>query len=143
MRLIRGTYRFSLNADGTCCLFVLVDINTFVNSLFPSTPTDTTTVMGAAENSGDVTTRDLSTFLFKDTYLYFDNDPSQCCVLGFHSYDLEPGGASNGFRERRYVMDYSSWITPGLFRGGLADVTAPCSSASAAPTPTSAVSDTS
>src|SRR5207302_780031 len=35
MVLIRGTYRFALNADGTCCRFVLIDINTFVNALFP------------------------------------------------------------------------------------------------------------
>lgn len=35
MVLIRGTYRFALNADGTCCRFILVDANTFVNALFP------------------------------------------------------------------------------------------------------------
>ena len=69
-------------------------------------------------------TRDLSTFLFNNAYLYFNNDPSQCCVLGFHSYDLEPGSAANGWREKRYVMNYSSWISPGIFRGGLSDVTA-------------------
>jgi len=123
MVLIRGTYRFALNADGSCCFFVLVDIGTFANALFPATAADTTTVMGAAENAGDIRTRDISTFLFPNAFLYFNNDPKQCCVLGFHSYDVEPGGADNGFRERRYVMNYSSWISPGLFRT-FSDVTA-------------------
>jgi hypothetical protein len=45
-------------------------------------------------------------------------------VLGFHSYDFEPGVPSNGNRERRYVMMYASWIDPGLFLGGFEDVTA-------------------
>jgi hypothetical protein len=123
MVLLRGTYRFALNPDGSCCLFVLVDANTFGNALFPTVPTDTTTPIGAAENAGEVRTKDISTFLFPNTYLYFNNDPTQCCVLGYHTYDLEPGDHTNGFRERRYVLNYSSWITPGLFNGGLADIT--------------------
>ena len=124
MVLIRGTYRFALNTDGSCCFFVLVDIGTFVNALFPATAADTTTPIGAAENAGDIRTRDMSTFLFPNAFLYFNGDPSQCCVLGFHTYDLEPGGADNGFRERRYVVNYSSWISPGLFGGGFGDVAA-------------------
>ncbi|HZC25329.1 MAG TPA: hypothetical protein VE866_18495, partial [Candidatus Binatia bacterium] len=47
-----------------------------------------------------------------------------CCVLGFHDIDEELGDASNGNRLRFYVMNYSSWITPGIFSGGLQDVTA-------------------
>jgi hypothetical protein len=125
MVLIQGTYRFSLNGDGSCCRFVLVDINTFINELFPSTfPFDNSTPVGAAENAGDITTQDISTFLFPNTYLYFNGDPTQCCVLGFHSYDFEPGVPSNGNLERRYVLNYSSWISPGLFGGGFQDVTA-------------------
>ena len=124
MVLIRGTYRFALNTDGSCCFFVLVDIGTFVDALFPATAADTTTPIGAAENAGDIRTRDMSTFLFPNAFLYFNGDPSQCCVLGFHTYDLEPGGADNGFRERRYVVNYSSWISPGLFGGGFGDVAA-------------------
>ena len=49
MVLIRGTYYFALNSDGSCCAYVLIDYNTFVNALFPATPTDTTTPIGAAE----------------------------------------------------------------------------------------------
>src|SRR5690349_39849 len=33
MVLRRGTYQFALNADGTCCAFVLVDENVFGNAL--------------------------------------------------------------------------------------------------------------
>jgi hypothetical protein len=118
MALIRGTYRFAVNADGSCCAFILVDINTFFAALFPPTFTgnDTTTPVGQAETAGDIRTSDISTFLFPDTYLYFNGDPNQCCVLGFHNYDLEQGTRQNGFRERRYVLNYSSWISPGLFQ---------------------------
>jgi hypothetical protein len=126
MVLIRGTYRFALNADGSCCAFVLIDAGTFVNALFPPTSfgTDTTTVIGAAEASGDIRTRDMSSFLFPNAYLYTGGNPSHCCILGFHTYDLEAGGPTNGFLEKRYVVNYSSWISPGLFRGGFSDVTA-------------------
>ena len=121
MVLLRGTYQFALNADGSCCLFVLIDENTFGNAFFPSVPTDTTTPIGAAENAGDIRTKDISTFLFPNAYLF---SGSNCCVLGFHTYDIEPGSASNGWQERRYVLNYSSWITPGLFGGGFQDITA-------------------
>jgi len=123
MVLKRGTYQFALNADGTCCRFILVEINTFVNALFPAKPTDTTTPIGAAENAGDITTKDVSTFLFPNTFLFFGT-PDNCCVLGFHSYDFEPGDAGKKKPEKRYVMDYASWISPGLFSGGFQDVTA-------------------
>ncbi len=123
IRLPRGTYAFSLNGDGSCCRFVLVDFGTFVNLLFPATASDTSTPVGAAENAGDVTTKDVSTFLFPNTYL-FEGSLSNCCVLGFHSYDFEPGDDSNGNVEKRYVLDYASWISPGLFGGGFEDITA-------------------
>lgn len=123
MVLIRGTYRYALNSDGSCCLFVLIDANTFGNALFPSTPTDTTTPIGAAENNGDFKTKDIATFLFPNAYLYLYGDPRQCCVLGFHSYDIEPGDKKNGYQERRYVMNYSAWVTPGIFGDLFADIT--------------------
>ena len=123
MVLIRGTYSFALNANGTCCRFVLVDANTFINKLFPATADDTTTPVGAAENAGDITTKDMSTFLFPNTFLFIGTT-SNCCILGFHSYDFELGTPDNGNVEKRYVMNYSSWISPGLFGGGFQDVTA-------------------
>ena len=124
MTFLKGTYQFALNADGSCCAFVLIDATTFENELFPSTyPFDNSTPVGAAENSGDITTQDIATFLFPNTYLYIGT-PSNCCILGFHTYDFEPGTAANGNLERRYVVNYSSWISPGIFRGGFADITA-------------------
>lgn len=116
MALIEGTYRFALNDNGTCCAFVLVDENVFSNELFPPTaPPDDSTIIGKAEVSGAMKTKDISTFLFPNTYLYGNGNPNDCCVLGFHSVDFEPGDASNGNRTRAYVMNYSSWISPGLF----------------------------
>src|SRR5207248_7520325 len=120
----RGHYFFALNSDGTCCAFVLLDINVFSGRLFPSSPNDTNSPVGAAEHSGDITTKDISTFLLPNTFLYFDGNPNQCCVLGFHTYDFEPGDTRNGFREKRYVFNYSSWISRGLFVPGFEDVTA-------------------
>ncbi len=118
-----GFYYYQLNKNGSCCQYVLIDINEFGNLLFPSSPTDTTTPIGAAENAGDITTKDISTFLFPNTYLYFNN-PNNCCVLGYHSFDEEPGDASNGNKTKAYVMNYSAWISPGLFGAAFEDVTA-------------------
>jgi hypothetical protein len=123
MQVPSGFYYYALKNNGTCCLYVLVDIDEFSNLLFPATATDTTTPVGAAENAGDITTKDVSTFLFPNTYLYFNGNPNECCVLGFHSYDFEPGDQGNGNREKRYVLDYAAWISPGLFGSAFVDVT--------------------
>ncbi|HEY4054902.1 MAG TPA: hypothetical protein VGL74_14220 [Terriglobales bacterium] len=120
----RGSYFFALNDDGTCCAFVLLDINVFSRLLFPASVSDVTSPVGAAEHAGEITPQSISTFLFSNTYLYLNGNPNHCCVLGFHTYDFEPGDASNGFRERRYVLNFSSWISPGLFGPGFEDVTA-------------------
>jgi hypothetical protein len=125
MTLLAGTYYFALNANGSCCAFVLIDENTFGNELFPPTyPVDNTTVIGAAELAGDMTTKDISTLLFPNAYLYANGNPNDCCVLGYHSFDYEPGIPANGNVQRFYVMNYSSWISPGLFGAGTEDVTA-------------------
>ena len=125
MILPRGSYRFALNADGSCCAFILADIDEFAKLLFPATyPVDGSSVVGAAELAGDITTKDISSFLFPNTFLYFNGNPKDCCVLGFHEYDFEPGTASNGNLQRLYVLNYSSWISPGLFGSSFQDVTA-------------------
>ena len=124
MVLNEGSYYFALNDDGTCCAFVLVSDPVFGSQLFPSSTPDNSTVIGAAEVAGDITTKDMSTFFFPNVYLYENNDPSQCCVLGYHTFDYELGNASNGNRPQFYVLNYSSWISPGLFGGGFEDVTA-------------------
>jgi hypothetical protein len=120
----RGSYYFALNPDSSCCAFVLVDLNMFSSRLFPSSPEDLSSPVGGAEHSGDITPKDISTFLFPNTFLYSDRNPNHCCVLGFHTYDFEPGNQENGFRERRYVLNFSSWISPGLFAPGFEDITA-------------------
>jgi hypothetical protein len=87
--------------------------DTFANALFPPTATDTSTPIGAAENAGDITTQDMSTFLFPNVFLYVGT-PDNCCILGFHTYDFEPANDKDN-TEKRYVLNYSSWISPGLF----------------------------
>jgi len=105
-----GAYFYQLNKGGMCCAFILVDANTFDNAFF-------NTIVEAI-NDGTITTQDISTFLFPNTYLFIGG---LCCVLGYHTYvfnDL-PSGV-----EQRWVINYSSWISPGLFSGGLQDVSA-------------------
>jgi len=114
MVLVAGTYRFALNGDGTCCAFILVDENTFRHAMFPGLG-GPTTVIAQAISAGDISTQDISTFLFPNTFLYQNGNPNQCCVLGFHNYVVAPGDQSNGWMERRYVFNYSSWVTLGLF----------------------------
>jgi hypothetical protein len=124
MALIEGTYFFSLNNDGSCCRFVLVSDPVFGGELFPPSTPDNSTVIGSAEVAGDMTTKDITTLFFPNVYLYDNNNPNDCCVLGYHTFDVEAGDASNGNRTRFYVMNYSSWISPGLFGGGFQDITA-------------------
>ncbi len=123
MQIPFGFWFYGLNADGSLA-FALVDENAFSNALFPPTfPIDNTTVIGAAELAGDMTTKDVTTLLFNNVYLY-QGDVSNCCVLGFHTYDFEPGIPSNGNLPRLYVFNYASYIGTGLFTGGFEDITA-------------------
>jgi len=123
-----------LRPDGQRAWFVFVDgsgnpvltaldENVFVSLLFPTTvPVDNTTLIGAAELAGDMTTRDLTTFLF-DNVVLFEDTLDRCCVIGFHSYDFEPGDKHNGNRDRRFVFDFASWLSPGVFSLGFEDIT--------------------
>lgn len=116
-------YHFALNADGTCCYYILMDEAVFNGLLFPPTyPVDGSTIVGAAEVSGDMRTTDITSFLFPDTYLYADTTDN-CCVLGFHSFDYEPGATPTAL-PRFYVMEFASWVTPGIFGDSFADITA-------------------
>ena len=112
MVLIRGTYRFALKSDGTCCQFIEVDPNTFVSKFLPSALADNSTIVGAAEVNGYITTKDISTFLFPATYLPVG---SNFAVSGFHTYDIEPGDATDGNAEKRFIVNYSAWDNPGFF----------------------------
>lgn len=111
MVLNKGSYLFALNEDGTCCYVILVDGLTFDNALIPSTPTDTTTLIGAAENAGDITTKDISVFLFPNTVVL---EIGGGYFTGFHGWDFEPANSSKG-QDKYYVFTVASWITPGVF----------------------------
>jgi hypothetical protein len=119
-------YQYALNSDGTCCVFVLLNYYTFRNELFPSTstfPPDSSTPVGAAEASGDITTKDVSTFLFPPAYLFIPTPQgNECCILGFHSFDYESGDARNGNLPRFFVLNYSAWDAP-VFGAEFLDVT--------------------
>jgi hypothetical protein len=74
-------------------------------------------------SAGNFTTNALSMTLFPNTYLFSIDDKGQlsnCCVLGFHTYFLDP----NAIPQPRFVTQYASWISPGLFGPGFQDVTA-------------------
>jgi hypothetical protein len=103
------------NDDGTCCKAMFVSVFAFVNALYPAGPDDTASLIGSAIHDGDMTQKQLTTFLFPNTFL-FDPRNDDCCILGFHDDLAVPGDARNGNREKRYVFNYSSWVSPGLFR---------------------------
>jgi hypothetical protein len=115
---------FFVNAAGQPVLAAL-DADTFGSLLFPATfPVDDSTPVGAAELAGDITTHDLSTFLFNNTVLFSGGNINNCCIIGFHTYDFEPGIPQNGNLPRLYVLNYASWLSPGLFLFGFQDMTA-------------------
>jgi hypothetical protein len=93
---------------------VEIDADMFGSLLFPSTGDDTTTPIGSAEHAGQMSTKDITTLLFRDVFLY-GGDPDNCCTLGYHTYDFENGTKQNGNRVRAYVTNYSSWVDPGIF----------------------------
>jgi hypothetical protein len=75
-------------------------------------------------DGNNFTTSAINLTLFPNTFLYSFNraTPQQrgsCCTLGFHTYFTDLGTP-----EHRWVVDYASWISPGLFGGGFEDVTA-------------------
>jgi hypothetical protein len=76
-------------------------------------------------NLGNFTTNSINTTLFPNTFLFSlnvnnPNVPGGCCTLGFHTYFYEPGT----FPQPRWISQFVSWISPGIFGGGFQDVTA-------------------
>ncbi len=76
-------------------------------------------------NLGNFTTDSLNMTLFPNTFLFGlnankPNTPGNCCTIGFHTYFFDPSVTSI----TRWVTQYASWISPGLFGGGFHDVTA-------------------
>lgn len=75
-------------------------------------------------NLGNFTTNAMNLSMFPNTYLFSlnannPNVPGGCCVLGFHTFFLD-----GAFPESRWITQYASWISPGLFGAGFQDVTA-------------------
>jgi hypothetical protein len=76
-------------------------------------------------NLGNFNTGYVNMLLFPNTYLFSlnvnnPNVPGGCCVLGYHTYFWAPGQVP----QPRWVAEYASWISPGIFGGGFQDVTA-------------------
>jgi hypothetical protein len=76
-------------------------------------------------NAGNFTTRGLNMTLFPNTFLFSlnlqnPNVPGGCCVLGFHTFFVD----TSAIPQPRWITQYASWISPGLFGGGFQDVTA-------------------
>jgi len=81
-------------------------------------------IMNNEIDAGNATTDAINLPLFPNTYLFSFNraNPLQrgsCCVLGFHTYFTDLGTP-----EHRWITDYASYISPGIFGGGFEDVTA-------------------
>jgi hypothetical protein len=75
-------------------------------------------------NLGNFTPNGINMTLFPNTFLFSlntknPNTPGDCCTLGFHSYFLD-----GNIPESRWVTEFASWISPGLFGPGFQDVTA-------------------
>jgi len=74
-------------------------------------------------NAGNFTTDAININMYPDTFLFSINNQGQfagCCVLGFHTYFFEPGATP----QPRWIFNFASWISPGLFGAGFQDVTA-------------------
>ncbi len=77
-------------------------------------------------NLGNFRTNAMNMSLYPNTFLFNlnrnnPNVPGGCCVLGFHTYFANFDGA---FPQHRFISQFASWISPGIFGGGFQDVTA-------------------
>ena len=77
-------------------------------------------------NLGNFKTNAMNMSLYPNTFLFSLNQnnpnvPGGCCVLGFHTYFANFDGT---FPQHRFISQYASWISPGLFGAGFEDVTA-------------------
>ncbi len=68
------------------------------------------TLLGAEAFSAST----LPLLLASNVFFYVNNNPSDCCVLGFH------GAYGTG---SAHTYAFSAWPSPGIFSGGVSDVT--------------------
>jgi hypothetical protein len=109
------TYFIGTAADGNT--FVLM-LNLLFNFFFDNEVVNQI-------NLGNFTTKSLNMTLFPNTFLFSlnvnnPNSPGGCCTLGFHTFFFDPSSTP----EPRWVTQFASWISPGLFGAGFEDVTA-------------------
>jgi hypothetical protein len=74
-------------------------------------------------NAGNFTTNALNNLLLPNTFLFSINNqgqPAGCCVIGFHTFFR----VLNAVPQPRWITQYASWISPGIFGSGFQDVTA-------------------
>ena len=107
-------YQSGLAADGH--RFVLM-LNLFFNQQLGI-------IVNNEIDAGNFTTDSFNLPLLPNTFLYSfnPNNPGQrgsCCVLGFHTYFTD-----GAVPESRWLTQFASWISPGIFGGGFEDVTA-------------------
>jgi hypothetical protein len=107
-------YQSGLAADGH--RFVLM-LNLFFNQQL-------NIIMNNEIDAGRFTTDAFNLPLLPNTFLFSfnPNNPGQrgsCCVLGFHTYFSD-----GAVPESRWITQFASWISPGIFGGGFEDVTA-------------------
>ncbi|HET9184452.1 MAG TPA: hypothetical protein VFP59_20205 [Candidatus Angelobacter sp.] len=107
------TYFTSKSTDGHTVIFLL---DQFFNQAISN--------LGINQiNAGRFTTNAINIVLFPNTFLYSVNSTGgmgACCVLGFHTFFTNNARPT----ESRWVFAFASWISPGVFGGGLRDVTA-------------------
>lgn len=75
-------------------------------------------------NGGNDTTDAFNMQLYPNTALFsIDSNGNRfngdCCVLGFHTYFLDPTVSP----QPRWIVAFASWISPGLFGSGFQDIT--------------------
>jgi hypothetical protein len=100
-------------SDGSTVVFMLdllfnvLDFNQAVNDI----------------NSGAFSTKAINYHTYPNTFLFSVIDEQgdlACCVAGFHEFIFDP--TTNP--EQRWIYAFTPWISPGIFGGGSADVTA-------------------
>jgi hypothetical protein len=74
-------------------------------------------------NAGNFTTDAININMYPNTFLFSIDSQGNfagCCVIGYHTYFLDRSVTP----QPRWMFDFASWTSPGIFRGGLQDVTA-------------------
>ena len=100
------------------------DGNTFVLMLEPLFNFFFGSIGNFEISAGNFTSDAMNITLFPNTSLFALNankpdTPGNCCVGGFHTFFFDPATTPS----TRWVTEFASWTSAGLFLGGVADVT--------------------